>query len=178
MVRPVSQNWTGQDMNNRIPFGARPGHDGHDGHDGNGHDRRDGNGSARGKMLSIPAPVPTATKNGAPAPDNGAAPAAPTTGDDASVCRLLALLADKTRLKILRLLAEKELHVGALTAALGLPQPTVSHHLAWLRTVSLVSPRRAGKFVYYALGPAAEVGPDGQLSLHAADQTVTIARRK
>ncbi|HZN67192.1 MAG TPA: metalloregulator ArsR/SmtB family transcription factor [Tepidisphaeraceae bacterium] len=166
MVRPVTQNWTGQEMSTRNPFG-NPGHDGHD-----------GDGSIRAK--TSPQGITSGRTTGTPMPSQSVAPAsAPTPGiDDASVCRLLSLLADKTRLKILKLLAAKERHVGALTAELGLPQPTVSHHLAWLRTVGLVSPRRQGKFVFYALGPAAEMGDEGQLSLHAADAVVTITQRK
>lgn len=163
MVRPVTQEWTGQEMSTRNPFGNRPGHDGLDGSD-----------SIRAKTSpqGIPSGRASNTQSGE------AARAAQPGIDEASVCRLLSLLADKTRLKILKLLATKEHHVGALTAELGLPQPTVSHHLAWLRTVGLVSPRRAGKFVFYALGPAAEIDDDGQLSLRAADAVITITQRK
>jgi DNA-binding transcriptional ArsR family regulator len=93
------------------------------------------------------------------------------------VCRLLSLLADRTRLKILRILAGGERPVVALTSELGLPQPTVSHHLAWLRMMDLVSPRRQGKHVYYALGPAAQE-VDGVLTLTADDATVTITPYK
>ena len=93
------------------------------------------------------------------------------------LCRLLALLADKTRLRILWLLADGERAVGAMTAELGLPQPTVSHHLAWLRTMHLVSPRRAGKNVFYALGRAARTEPDGSLSLLTTDHVVSLSRR-
>ena len=102
------------------------------------------------------------------------------TGDDvdtAALCRLLALLADKTRMRILWLLANGERAVGAMTSELALPQPTVSHHLAWLRTMHLVSPRRAGKNVFYALGRCARVEPNGALALLTADTMVTIARR-
>ena len=98
--------------------------------------------------------------------------------DAVALCRLLSLLADKTRLRILWLLAGGERAVGAMTAELGLPQPTVSHHLAWLRTMHLVSPRRAGKNVFYALGRAARAKGDGSLSLMTADMTVTLARRE
>ena len=97
--------------------------------------------------------------------------------DAATLCRLLALLADKTRLRILWLLAEGERAVGSMTAELGLPQPTVSHHLAWLRTLHLVSPRRAGKNVFYALGKAARAGADGSLWLLTGDAVVTIGPR-
>ena len=97
--------------------------------------------------------------------------------DATALSRLLALLADKTRLRILWLLAEGDRAVGAMTSELRLPQPTVSHHLAWLRTMQLVSPRRAGKNVFYALGRAARTEPDGTLSLMTADTVVSIGRR-
>ena len=96
----------------------------------------------------------------------------PTPSGD--VCRLLSLLADRTRLKILRILAGGERPVVALTGELKLPQPTVSHHLAWLRMMDLVSPRRQGKHVFYALGPAAQWDESGKLTLTADDATVII----
>ena len=96
----------------------------------------------------------------------------------AVLCRLLSLLSDRTRLRILWLLADGEKSVGAMTAELGLPQPTVSHHLAWLRTMHLVSPRRAGKNVFYALGRAARSERDGSLSLLTADHVVSIQWRE
>jgi DNA-binding transcriptional ArsR family regulator len=90
------------------------------------------------------------------------------------VSRLLALLADRTRLRILRLLADGERPVVSLTTEMRLPQPTVSHHLAWLRMMDLVSPRRQGKHVFYALGPAAQYSDGGVLTLTADDATVII----
>lgn len=115
-----------------------------------------------------------------PAPGDGERPARHARKppgheiDTLSLSRLLSLLADRTRLRILWLLADGERAVGAMTTELGLPQPTVSHHLAWLRTMHLVSPRRAGKNVFYALGRAARTEPDGSLSLMTADTVVTI----
>ena len=122
-----------------------------------GSSRRDGSVDRNAK----PAPVP------APPPQRDATP----SGD---VCRLLSLLADRTRLKILRILAQGERPVVALTSELRLPQPTVSHHLAWLRMMDLVSPRRQGKHVFYALGPATQYDDKGVLTLTADDATVTI----
>ena len=108
---------------------------------------------------------------------DGAAPRSPAERREESpsgdVCRLLSLLADRTRLKILRILAGGERPVVALTSELRLPQPTVSHHLAWLRMMDLVSPRRQGKHVFYALGAAAQYEA-GVLTLTADDATVTI----
>lgn len=90
------------------------------------------------------------------------------------VSRLLSLLADRTRLRLLRILADGERPVVSLTSELRLPQPTVSHHLAWLRMMDLVSPRRQGKHVFYSLGPAAQCDEAGVLTLTADDATVTI----
>jgi len=108
--------------------------------------------------------------------DGAARPVPPTREPSSSndVCRLLSLLADRTRLKILRILAGGERPVVALTAELQLPQPTVSHHLAWLRMMDLVSPRRQGKHVFYALGPAAQCDENGKMTMTADDATVTI----
>ena len=101
------------------------------------------------------------------APPGGAAPST-------ELVRLLSLLADKTRLRILRILAGGERPVVSLTAELKLPQPTVSHHLAWLRMMDLVSPRRQGKNVFYALGRGAKWDEDGTMTLTAPGATVTI----
>lgn len=61
----------------------------------------------------------------------------------------LKMLSDPTRLKILRLLLERELCVCHLVEVLGLPQPTVSQHLAKLRMMGLVAERKAAQWVYY-----------------------------
>jgi DNA-binding transcriptional ArsR family regulator len=61
-------------------------------------------------------------------------------------------LGDTTRLRILRLLeAEGELSVGALVERLGLPQATVSTHLACLRWCGFVSTRRDQRSVIYRI---------------------------
>src|SRR5687767_6864164 len=64
---------------------------------------------------------------------------------------LFRLLSDKTRLNILMLLAKGERNVSSLCEELGLPQPTVSHHLGLLRMSNLISNRRNGKQVFYGL---------------------------
>lgn len=61
-------------------------------------------------------------------------------------------LADETRLRILALLlAEGELCVCDLIAALKLPQSTVSRHLAYLRKTGWVNDRRYGLWIYYSI---------------------------
>ena len=68
--------------------------------------------------------------------------------------QLFKALSDTTRLRCLSLLVNTdELCVCELTNALGLPQPKVSHHLAALRKAELVTDRKAGLWIYYALNP-------------------------
>ena len=61
------------------------------------------------------------------------------------------LLSDRTRLNILMLLADGERNVTTLCEELGLPQPTVSHHLGLLRMRNLITNRRSGKQIFYGL---------------------------
>lgn len=60
-------------------------------------------------------------------------------------------LADPTRREILRLLARGDLPAGELGAAFDISQPAVSRHLAVLRAAGLVTARRDGQNVIYAL---------------------------
>lgn len=60
-------------------------------------------------------------------------------------------LHDPTRLRILALLEEEELSVAELQEILHLGQSRISTHLAHLRRVGLVQPRREGKRTYYSL---------------------------
>lgn len=59
--------------------------------------------------------------------------------------------ADETRLRILNLLAAGELCVSDIVEILGLPQSTVSRHLAYLRRAGLVEATRELKFADYRL---------------------------
>jgi ArsR family transcriptional regulator, arsenate/arsenite/antimonite-responsive transcriptional repressor len=60
-------------------------------------------------------------------------------------------LADGTRLRILGLLLGGEVCVCNLHESLGISQPKVSRHLAYLRRAGLVSARREGLWVHYRL---------------------------
>jgi ArsR family transcriptional regulator len=62
---------------------------------------------------------------------------------------LFKALADKTRLRILALLGNNEVCVCHMHDSLGLPQPTVSRHLAYLRKSGLVAARRDGVWMHY-----------------------------
>lgn len=63
----------------------------------------------------------------------------------------LKLLAEENRLKIVCLLAQKELCVCDIWSALNIPQNLTSHHLKALKKYGLISSRKEGLNVYYAL---------------------------
>ncbi len=64
---------------------------------------------------------------------------------------ILYLLADGTRLKILKILNQGEKNVSKIVEALKLSQPTVSHHLRRLEESGLVLKRRYKRWVFYQL---------------------------
>jgi ArsR family transcriptional regulator len=80
-------------------------------------------------------------------------------------------LADKTRLRILALLGNNEVCVCHIHDSLGLPQPTVSRHLAYLRRTGLVTVRRDGVWMHYQV--ARSLDPEVQMVLNAAIDAVT-----
>src|SRR5882672_2680602 len=84
---------------------------------------------------------------------------------------LFKALADATRLRILALLVGGEICVCEIHAALKLPQPAVSRHLAYLRNAGLVDTRREGLWVHYRMA----VLPDAVLE--TVHRTVTHALR-
>jgi DNA-binding transcriptional ArsR family regulator len=71
---------------------------------------------------------------------------------------MLKLLANERRLLLLCMLASAgEMTVGALAEAVGISQSALSQHLALLREHGLVSCRRDGQTMHYAIAdPAAE----------------------
>lgn len=79
-------------------------------------------------------------------------------GEIKDLARLFKALSDETRLRLLKLLADRGLDgalcVGALAANLGVTQSAVSQHLAVLRAANLVVDERRGYFVHYRLNRA------------------------
>jgi ArsR family transcriptional regulator, arsenate/arsenite/antimonite-responsive transcriptional repressor len=70
-------------------------------------------------------------------------------GRIAQIASTLKLLSVEARLRILVLLRERDLCVGALTCRLGLSQGAVSQHLKILRDAGLVTAKRKGPYVHY-----------------------------
>lgn len=77
---------------------------------------------------------------------------------------LFRLLADGTRLRLLRVLAQDRFNVSELTGILALAQSGVSRHLGLLKDAGLVSEEREGGYVYYRLSDERR---NGQASLWA-----------
>ena len=95
--------------------------------------------------------------------------------DTASPVEFAKALADETRQEIMRLCCCRWLNVGEIVAELNVTQPTVSHHLAILKSANLVQVRREGKQIYYTLNQqkiasgcctlAEDFAPDHELKL-------------
>ncbi|WP_328791850.1 MULTISPECIES: ArsR/SmtB family transcription factor [unclassified Streptomyces] len=80
-------------------------------------------------------------------------PGGPERGDRLeAAASVLALLADRTRLALMERLGRGEADVTTLTEACGAARPSVSQHLAKLRLAGLVTTRKDGRRVVYALG--------------------------
>jgi hypothetical protein len=71
--------------------------------------------------------------------------------DLGKLVQFLKALADESRLKLLGLVAGREQSVGELAEQLNLKEPTVSHHLAKLQELGLVSMRAEGTTHRYLL---------------------------
>jgi DNA-binding transcriptional ArsR family regulator len=71
--------------------------------------------------------------------------------------RFFKAFADEIRLRILSLLATREMCVCEVMVALDLTQPTASHHLGILETVGLVKHRKEGKWVFYRLSDSLRI---------------------
>ena len=64
---------------------------------------------------------------------------------------LFRALADRTRLRLLNLIADKEICVCYFVEILEISQPKISRHLAYLRRAGIVAARRQGRWMHYRL---------------------------
>lgn len=70
---------------------------------------------------------------------------------DAQLEFLFKALADRTRLRLLNLMASGEVCVCFFVEVLGTNQPKISRHLAYLRRAGVVAARREGKWMHYRI---------------------------
>jgi ArsR family transcriptional regulator, nickel/cobalt-responsive transcriptional repressor len=79
-----------------------------------------------------------------------------------SCAGLLKILADETRLAVIRQLLDGPKHVAEINESLGLEQSLLSHHLKVLREAGMVIAQRDGKAVLYSLSPELQGAAKGQ----------------
>jgi DNA-binding transcriptional ArsR family regulator len=104
-------------------------------------------------------------------------PAAPVEAD--LLAKYFRVLGDRTRLRILELVASRERSVGELAELLSEPQPKVSNHLACLRWCGFVATRREHRTVHYRVADervSAMIALGRQL-LHDNAEHVAACRR-
>jgi DNA-binding transcriptional ArsR family regulator len=104
-------------------------------------------------------------------------PAAPAEAD--VLAKYFRVLGDRTRLRVLELVAEQERSVGELVALLGEPQTKVSNHLACLRWCGFVETRREHRTIHYRLADprVVEVIELGRALLHDNKEHVAACHR-
>ena len=76
--------------------------------------------------------------------------------DAGAADRSLTVLADPTRVRILRLIRDSgdgRVLVGRTAEALGVTQPTVSHHTRVLAEAGLITGDKRGRWVYWSVDP-------------------------
>ena len=76
--------------------------------------------------------------------------------ETAAIARVFNAMADETRLKIVKLLSEREYGVDELVRELGIAQSTTSHHLRVLKEAGIVRGEKRGRSVFYSLIPATQ----------------------
>ena len=64
---------------------------------------------------------------------------------------VMKALADPTRREILRLLSRGEQSAGDLAALFEMTKPSMSHHFSVLKDADLITSRRDGQQIFYAL---------------------------
>jgi DNA-binding transcriptional ArsR family regulator len=94
-----------------------------------------------------------------------------TLAEMSTLEKLFLALADKTRLRLLALMANGEVTVGYLAGQLDESQPKTSRHLAYLRGMGLTTTRRDGKWIYY--GIAKQADPHADLVLRTVLSAIT-----
>jgi ArsR family transcriptional regulator len=85
---------------------------------------------------------------------------------------LFRALADRTRLRLLNLIADKEICVCYFVQILRISQPKISRHLAYLRRAGIVAARRQGRWMHYRL-----VAPRDAVASAILKETLAHLRR-
>lgn len=81
-------------------------------------------------------------------------------------------LSDPTRQQIMKLTCCKWLNVTEIVEAVGVSQPTVSHHLSVLKDADLVKSRADGKNTFYTLNQEKVAFCCGEIVQSFAPETI------
>src|SRR3954470_13968117 len=87
---------------------------------------------------------------------------------DAQMELLFKALADRTRLRLLNLMAAGEGCGWFFVQILGTTQPKISRHLAYLRRAGVVAARREGKWMHYRIAT-----PEGEHAARVFNEVMT-----
>jgi len=98
------------------------------------------------------------------------------------LAELYAALADPIRLRLLNLMAGREVCVCHFVEIFGQSQPKISRHLATLRKAGIVAARREGKWMHYSICPPADAAAaailDAALAALATDSQMRADRAR
>jgi len=70
---------------------------------------------------------------------------------ESKVCNLFRIMADPTRMKLLRCLKNSKLSVTQISELLGMTQSAISHQLRTLKDANIVVGNKVGREVFYYL---------------------------
>src|SRR5258705_11522025 len=96
----------------------------------------------------------------------------PKKANPFAVDLLVRALSAPTRLRLLNLIEDKEICVCYFVQILGISQPKISRHLAYLRRAGIVATRRQGRWMHYRL-----VSPRDLAASSILQETLTLLRQ-
>jgi DNA-binding transcriptional ArsR family regulator len=85
--------------------------------------------------------------------------------EETRLARIYRALSDEQRLRILRLLRNREMYAQQIVDQTGLHQSVVSRHLSFMKAVGLLNARRQNNMKFYSLNPEAKELLTGTLAL-------------
>ena len=91
--------------------------------------------------------------------------------EEANLARLYKALGDEQRLRILRMLRDREMYAQEVVERTGLHQSVVSRHLQFMRAVGLLQSRKQNNMKFFSLNPSARDMLSGTLALFDAATT-------
>ena len=101
--------------------------------------------------------------------------------DNRNIVMLFRALSLDSRLRIVQLLSQRSLCVGAISNLLGLSAGAVSQHLRVLKDAGLVRAERRGYFIHYTVVPDAaarcEAAIESILGLKKGDKQCAMEKR-